>query len=104
MSSPPCAAVRLRAEMADMLFAAVTDHRYIDVGHPADFTNKAFEALDIAGWDYAEPVLTSLVRGYANATRMEESNAWRNPWTSLPSLKPPLPTFAAAWIGRRAEA
>ncbi|MEZ4608980.1 MAG: hypothetical protein R2838_01775 [Caldilineaceae bacterium] len=32
-------------EVADMLFAAVTDHRYIDVGHPADFTNKALEAL-----------------------------------------------------------
>jgi hypothetical protein len=68
-----------REEMADMLFAAVTDHRYIDLGHPADFTNKAFEALDIAGWDYAEQVLTSLVSGYANADRMEESNAWRNP-------------------------
>ena len=66
-------------QMADMLFAAVTDHRYIQVGHPADFTNKAFEALDIAGWEYAEPVLTSLVSGYAGATRMEESNAWRNP-------------------------
>ena len=65
--------------MADMLFAAVTDHRYIDVGHPADFTNKAFEALDIAGWDLAETVLSSLVAGYANAARMEESNAWRYP-------------------------
>ena len=66
-------------QMADMLFAGVTDHRYIDVGHPLDFTNKAFEALDIVGWEYAETVLTSLVMGYANATRMEESNAWRNP-------------------------
>lgn len=66
-------------QMADMLFAAVTDHRYIDVGHPLDFTNKAFEALDIVGWEHAETVLTSLVMGYANATRMEESNAWRNP-------------------------
>lgn len=66
-------------QMADMLFAAVTDHRYIDVGHPLDFTNKAFEALDIVGWEYAEPVLTSLVMGYANAMRMEESNAWRYP-------------------------
>jgi nitrite reductase/ring-hydroxylating ferredoxin subunit len=66
-------------QMADMLFAAVTDHRYIDIGHPADFTNKAFEALDIAGWEHAEPVLTSLVRGYANASRREESNAWRSP-------------------------
>lgn len=66
-------------QMADMLFASVTDHRYIQIGHPADFTNKAFEALDLAGWEYAEPVLTSLVRGYAEADRMEESNAWRNP-------------------------
>ncbi len=66
-------------QMADMLFSAVTDHRYIDIGHPADFTNKAFEALDIVGWEQAEQVLTSLVAGYANAERMEESNAWRNP-------------------------
>jgi len=66
-------------QMADMLFAAVTDYRYIDLGHPADFTNKAFEALDIVGWAHAEPVLTSLVAGYANAARMEESNSWRNP-------------------------
>jgi hypothetical protein len=65
--------------MADMLFAAATDHRYIQIGHVADFTNKAFDALDVAGWTYAEPVLTSLVRGYAMASRMEESNAWRHP-------------------------
>ena len=66
-------------QLADMLFAAVTDHRYINIGHPLDFTNKALEALDIVGWEYAETVLTSLVMGYANATRMEESNSWRNP-------------------------
>lgn len=66
-------------QMADMLFASVTDHRYIQVGHPADFTNKAFEALDLAGWEYAEGVLASLVMNYANASRMEESNEWRNP-------------------------
>jgi len=67
------------AEMADMLFAAITDHRYIQIGHPADFANKALEALDIAGWEHAEPALASLVSGIANANRMEESNAWRNP-------------------------
>jgi hypothetical protein len=66
-------------EMADMLFAAATDHRYIDVGHRVDFTNKALEALDIAGWELAEPVLSSLVSGYAGASRMEESSAWRYP-------------------------
>jgi nitrite reductase/ring-hydroxylating ferredoxin subunit len=68
-------------ELADMLFAAVTDHRYISTGHPLDFTNKALEALDAIGWEpeATESALTSLARGYAEASRMEESNAWRNP-------------------------
>lgn len=85
------------AEMADMLFAAVTDHRYIDIGHPADFTNKAFEALDIAGWEHAESVLASLVRGYANATRMEESNAWRNPIDLIDILETAFGALPDAW-------
>jgi nitrite reductase/ring-hydroxylating ferredoxin subunit len=66
-------------QMADMLFAAATDHRYIQIGHPLDFTNKAFETLDIIGWEHAELVLSSLVNSYANADRMEEANEWRYP-------------------------
>jgi nitrite reductase/ring-hydroxylating ferredoxin subunit len=66
-------------ELADMLFAAATDHRYLDGGHALDFTNKALEALDLAGWDRAEAVLASLPGQLAGAERMEESNAWRNP-------------------------
>jgi hypothetical protein len=66
-------------QLADMLFAAATDHRYIDGGHVLDFTNKAFEALDVAGWDLAERTLASLATAYATADRMEESNAWRHP-------------------------
>jgi hypothetical protein len=64
-----------------MLFAAATDHRYIRTGHVLDFTNKALESLDIAGWDrgLAELVLASLATEYAMADRMEESNAWRHP-------------------------
>src|SRR5918993_1013700 len=66
-------------QMADMLFCAATDHRYLDLGHVLDFTNKAFEALDVTGWSHAEAVLPSLAEGYANARRMEESNSGRNP-------------------------
>ena len=66
-------------QIADMLFAAATDHRYIDVGHTLDFINKALEALDAVNWQGAESVLASLVSGLANATRMEESNSWRYP-------------------------
>jgi hypothetical protein len=67
------------SQIAEMLFAAATDHRYMDIGHVLDFTNKALEALDTTGWQDAESVLTSLVKGYANAERMEESSAWRYP-------------------------
>jgi hypothetical protein len=66
-------------ELADMLFAAATDHRYLDGGHTLDFVNKALEALDVAGWERAEPVLASLTAQLAGAERMEEANAWRNP-------------------------
>jgi nitrite reductase/ring-hydroxylating ferredoxin subunit len=67
------------SQIASMLFSAATDHRYIDGGHALDFTNKALEALDATNWQDAELVLTSLVSGYANASRMEESNSWRYP-------------------------
>jgi nitrite reductase/ring-hydroxylating ferredoxin subunit len=79
-------AVRLAAnsqQMADMLFAAATDHRFLDVGHTLDFTNKALEALDKLEWEdnksLVESVLASLVPGYASAERMEESGSWRHP-------------------------
>jgi nitrite reductase/ring-hydroxylating ferredoxin subunit len=68
-----------QAELADMLFAAATDHRYLDGGHTLDFVNKALEALDAGGWERAEAVLASLPAQLAFAERMEEANAWRNP-------------------------
>jgi len=67
------------AQIAGVLFAAATDHRYLSTGHVLDFTNKALEALDRVGWEHAEAVLPSLVPNYATAERMEESNAWRHP-------------------------
>jgi len=92
--------------LADMLFSAATDHRYIDIGHPLDFTNKAFEALDLAGWEHAEPVLSSLAQGYANADRMEESNSWRNPVDLVAILKAAfeeLPQVLEEGSGRRGQ-
>ncbi len=83
-------------QMADMLFAAVTDHRYIQTGHIADFTNKALEALDVAGWEHAEPVLASLAPIIAWAERMEESNAWRHPIDLIPILDDAFDRIPAA--------
>ena len=66
-------------DIADMIFAAATDHIYLDAGHVVDFANKAFELLDHIGWERASPVLTSLVHGMARARRSQELSAWRHP-------------------------
>ncbi len=63
----------------EMMFAAVTDHVFIDGGHTIDFTNKAFEVLDHLGWDAAADVLPTLVPQTASAARSEERGAWRYP-------------------------
>ncbi len=65
--------------IADMVFAAATDHIYLDAGHTVDFANKAFELLDHIGWDHAGQVLTSLTHGMARARRSQELSSWRTP-------------------------
>jgi nitrite reductase/ring-hydroxylating ferredoxin subunit len=65
--------------IADLLFAAATDHRYLDGGHSIDFINKALEALDAVKWQGAKTILASLIPGLASAARMEETNSWRYP-------------------------
>ncbi|HMH53523.1 MAG TPA: Rieske (2Fe-2S) protein [Candidatus Acidoferrum sp.] len=65
--------------VADMIFAACTDHLFLDVGHSLDFANKAFELLDHIGWEHAEEILPSLVPNMVRAQRMEESSNWRHP-------------------------
>jgi nitrite reductase/ring-hydroxylating ferredoxin subunit len=90
-------------QMADMLFCAATDHRYLDSGHALDFTNKAFEALDVAGWSRAETILPSLAGGYAGARRMEESNSWRNPEDLVEVLNGAFERLPSAVEGARAR-
>jgi nitrite reductase/ring-hydroxylating ferredoxin subunit len=99
-------------ELADMLFAAATDHRYLDGGHTLDFVNKALEALDLAGWDRAEPVLASLPAQLAAAERMEEANSWRNPvdlvalledaFARIPEALGAGASARGSWAGRNA--
>jgi len=67
------------AALADLLFAAETDRAYADGGHSFDFTNKAFECLDIIGWEHAADVLPSVVGQMAAARGAEERTAWRQP-------------------------
>ena len=68
-----------KEHIANMVFAAATDHIYLDGGHMVDFANKAFELLDHLGWEMAGQVLPSLVHGMARARRSQELSQWRQP-------------------------
>jgi hypothetical protein len=67
------------AELADLLLAAETDRTYADDGHSLDFINKAFECLDLIGWDHAAEILPTVVGQMAEARGAEEATAWRQP-------------------------
>ena len=67
------------AGVAALLLAAASDRYFADGGHALDFINKAFEGLDIAGWDQAPALLPTVIEQLVSARGGEESNAWRQP-------------------------
>lgn len=74
-------------QIADIMFTAATDRYYGDIGHVMDFTNKAFEVLELIGWDEAAEILPTVVRQMVAARGGEESNSWRHPIDLVPLLE-----------------
>jgi nitrite reductase/ring-hydroxylating ferredoxin subunit len=73
------------AVLADLMFAAETDRVFADDGHSFDFINKAFECLDLIGWQHAADLLPTVVGQMVAARGADESTHWRQP-TDLISL------------------
>jgi nitrite reductase/ring-hydroxylating ferredoxin subunit len=67
------------AVLADAFLVAGTERAYADTGHSLDFINKAFECLDLIGWEHATAVLPTVVGQMVDARGAEESTAWRQP-------------------------
>jgi nitrite reductase/ring-hydroxylating ferredoxin subunit len=67
------------AMLADALLTAGTERAFADTGHSLDFVNKAFECLDLIGWQHAAAVLPTLVGQMVAARGAEEATAWRQP-------------------------
>jgi hypothetical protein len=61
------------------LLAAGTERAFADSGHSLDFINKAFECLDLIGWEHAPTVMPTVVGQMVAARGAEESTAWRQP-------------------------
>jgi hypothetical protein len=67
------------AALADVVLAAETERTFADSGHSLDFINKAFECLDLIGWEHATAVLPTIVGQMTGARGAEESTEWRQP-------------------------
>lgn len=74
-------------ELADLVFTAATERFYADTGHTLDFCNKAFEVLDLIGWQHAPEVLPTVMGGLVAARGGEEMNAWRYPTDLVPPIE-----------------
>ena len=67
------------AALADALLAAETERAFADDGHSLDFINKAFECLDLIGWEHASSLLPTVVGQMVAARGAEELTEWRQP-------------------------
>ncbi|SEC27760.1 Ferredoxin subunit of nitrite reductase or a ring-hydroxylating dioxygenase [Rhizobiales bacterium GAS188] len=67
------------AALADLLLAAETDRVFADSGHSLDFINKAFECLDLIGWQNAAELLPLVIGQMVAARGADESTQWRQP-------------------------
>jgi hypothetical protein len=65
--------------LAELLFTAETDRIFADGGHSLDFINKAFECLDLIGWEHGAAVLPTVIGQMVAARGAEESPEWRQP-------------------------
>ena len=81
--------------LADALLGAETERAFADTGHSLDFINKAFECLDLIGWDHAAAVLPTVVGQMVAARGAEELTAWRQPVDLLRCVRRQPPTAGA---------
>jgi nitrite reductase/ring-hydroxylating ferredoxin subunit len=93
-------------QLAELMLVAATERAFADGGHLLDFVNKAFEVLDLIGWEHAAAVLPAITGGLVQARGAEESDAWRHPIDLVSLLRaaiadlPPLLAEGASQRGR----
>ncbi|MBM3459922.1 MAG: hypothetical protein FJX77_15480 [Armatimonadetes bacterium] len=76
-----------REELTRLVFLAATERFYADTGHALDFCNKAFEVLDLIGWEHAPQILPTVMGQVVAARGGEEMNAWRHPVDLVPHIR-----------------
>lgn len=80
------------------LFAISCDH-FVDIGHHLIYHVKAFELLDVIGWDAADDVLSATLLATLNGTRHDTLPTWRHVGPHLDALADGDPRLTATLAG-----
>jgi nitrite reductase/ring-hydroxylating ferredoxin subunit len=68
-----------REALNRLIFGAIQERVYADGGHALDLSNKAFELLDIIGWEQSAEMLPLIVEYLTQSQSEEERGTWRAP-------------------------
>ena len=68
-----------REALNRLIFGSLQERVYADGGHALDLSNKAFELLDLIGWEHAMEIFPLIVEYLTQSQSEEESGAWRAP-------------------------
>src|SRR5215831_765073 len=82
--------------LAATTLTAVTDRYFADGGHALDFLQKAFEGMDLVGWQHADVILPSIVPVLTAARGSEEMDSWRHPVDLVALMERALRDVSAA--------
>jgi nitrite reductase/ring-hydroxylating ferredoxin subunit len=83
-------------ELIEMIAAAATQRYYAAGGHLLDFCNKAFELLDVIGWEHAPDAVASLVSQLVSSRGGEESDEWYHPINLVELVRAAAPKLTDA--------
>ena len=68
-----------REALNQLIFGPLQERIYADGGHALDLSNKAFELLDLIGWEHAAEMLPLIIEYATQSQSEEERGAWRAP-------------------------
>jgi hypothetical protein len=68
-----------REALNRLIFGSLQERVYADGGHALDLSNKAFELLDLVGWEQSAEIFPLIVEYLTQSQSEEERGAWRAP-------------------------
>jgi len=68
-----------REALNRLILGPLQERIYADGGHALDLSNKAFELLDLIGWEHAAEMLPLIIEYLTQSQSEEERGAWRAP-------------------------